>query len=274
MTDTEIATIADQRIAAWIATGRCKRVLDLSNLQLEELPILPTTVRRLNLSNNKLWSLIGLPINICNLWLYNNPNIESLEGLPLRLRFLQLGAQAYVSDKIKIIKDLPDSIRTLYIYGLSITDIVNLPRDLRQLNIRDCDYLQTIHSFPQKLLSLSMDEVKYDGPHTLPPFPDSLRLIELIFVSELQEIPELPRELRSLHLCSTAIKVLPTLPSKLIKCSISGCHLDNDITEIPLHLPNLLYFYYSSNNARYSHIKPLKLDKLPITVDKYYYYKN
>jgi hypothetical protein len=266
---------ANVRIETWIAKGRCKRILDLSNLQLETLPNLPATVRRLNITNNNLRTLIGLPVNLKELWLYNNPHLESLEGIPLRLRLLQLGGSCtYINDMIKNIKDLPNNIRTLYIHGMNIINIINLPYELRRLEILDCDYLQTIYAFPPKLVSLYMNEVKYDGPYTLPPFPNTLRIIELIYVSELKELPDFPSELRSLSLVSTGIKVLPKLPLKLINCSIRDCHLIQEISEIPLYLPKLLYFYYMSDNIKSNNLKLFKLDKLPVNINKIFYLKD
>ncbi len=81
------------RIEEWKIVNDTTRILDLKNLNLEELPLLPNNLEKLDCSNNYLISLINLPaslkfLNCSN----NNLKLELLSENELK-RILPAGIQ-------------------------------------------------------------------------------------------------------------------------------------------------------------------------------------
>ena len=135
----------------WIKNNNVNETLDLSNLNLKDIPNLPNNLKYLNINNN-------LIVNICNL-------PQSL--LQLNCKF----------NRIKIIENLPTELLVLNCSNNLITKIINLPNKLNELNCNEnyihelpilpdslnyiditATYITTITNIPKNLMHLRFNE--------------------------------------------------------------------------------------------------------------------
>jgi len=130
---------ARHRVAAW-TDGR----LNLSGLELTELPPLPATVTYLSCYDNQLTSLPDLPAALTELYCFNN-KLTSLPVLPNTLKTLCCG-----QNKLTSLPALPPTLTNLICSNNELTSLPNLPATLRELY---CSYnhLSSLSIFPATL---------------------------------------------------------------------------------------------------------------------------
>ena len=114
--------IANVRITDWIALRNPARVLKLDAIGLHTLPPLPPGLQYMNVSDNYLTSLEGLPESL--LWIdATNNRLRTLPNtVPPHLESL------YVSyNQIRVIPDMPPSLKLLSADHNPICQIGELP---------------------------------------------------------------------------------------------------------------------------------------------------
>jgi hypothetical protein len=124
--------------------GWMEGMLNLSNLNLKELPKLPIGVRQLNCAGNELESLPDLPDSLT--WLNcSNNQLQSL------------------LDKI------PNGLRELYCKGNQLQSLPQLPEGLVVLECNDNE-IMCLPVLPSSLssLTISVSKLKYPPPEKLP----------------------------------------------------------------------------------------------------------
>jgi endopeptidase La len=177
-------------------------ILDLSDLQLTELPPIPDEVKMLICKNNLLTSLPDLPDQLTTLIVSNN--------------------------KLNALPSLPVSLTTL---DVSKNKLQSLPflQNLTELNCADNFISFLPHLLPEnlKILRCSTNQIAF-----LPPLPDVTEL----YCNEnaLSFLPPLPATLTKLYCQHNELHSLPILPRRLKELN---CR-DNHITEVS-RLPDL-----------------------------------
>ncbi len=124
--------IAIERVTEWInhslITFDYKRTLDLSYLQLTQLPTLPDKLQYLLCDNNELTELPTLPTNLKLLYCDNNL-LTSLPSLPINLEKLLCG-----NNPLTNLPSLPSTLVRLSCFNCNI-NFLKLPDALEVLNI-------------------------------------------------------------------------------------------------------------------------------------------
>jgi len=105
--------------------------LDLSNLQLEWLPPLPSNLRELNCKNNHLTILPLLPEKLKVLYCDNN-QLTTLPELPNTLHILFCG-----KNKLTTLPELPNTLQILFCSVNQLTSLPTLPNSLIELYCED-----------------------------------------------------------------------------------------------------------------------------------------
>ena len=123
--------------------GWSEGMLDLSGLNLKELPKLPMGVRQLNCANNELESLPDLPDSL--IWL--NCSNNQLQSLP----------------------QPPEGLKELYCKGNQLQSLPQLPEGLVVLECNDNE-IMCLPVLPSSLssLTISVSKLKYPHPEKLP----------------------------------------------------------------------------------------------------------
>ena len=111
-------------------------------------------------------------------------------------------------------------LTTLYLSSQGLTELPDLPNELKELNCADNNNLET-----------------------LPELPDGLRTL-YCFANSLTTLPELPNGLKELSCAANYLETLPELPNGLKKLSCSG----NQLETLP-ELPDGLEELYCSLNG-------------------------
>ena len=159
--------------------------LDLSDLNLTSLPILPEEVRALNCNNN---------------------NLTSIEYLPSNLNMLLASNNSLVS-----IKSFPDSLRLITIRENSLTALPELPSMLASLECSN-NYLYALPALPSLLTDL---ECSYNQLTSLPNLPPELNVLHCDH-NQLTQIPTLPSNLQVLRCNNNLITRLPKIPPSVV----------------------------------------------------------
>jgi E3 ubiquitin-protein ligase SspH2 len=222
-----------KRIRCWKKKKNPRKWLNLSYLNLTELPPLPSNVRRLNCSGNMITDFTNtkIPKGIKKLRCWRN-ELQTLKGLPNSL----LSIECHYNYDLVSIDDIPDSVEYIDTTGCySIETIDKLPRNLKVFIFWKTKKLKQISMFPHKLEYISIGETRLDK---LPDLPKSLKSLTLCF-SKVTKIPILYEGLEDLYLFSNYINYLPPLPNSLINLDISG----NYDLELPITLPPNIEFY-------------------------------
>ena len=163
----------------------CKnRRLDLSRLELTELPPLPDDLILLRCDSNQLTSLPTLPRSLRIFHCHSN----QLTSLP----------------------ELPPFLESLSCSHNPISSLPPLPSSLTQLVCMQ-NHLTELPPLPYSLLELCFD---YNYITRLPYLPPHLTMLACSY-NQLTELPPLP-SLESLYLFSNPLISLPELPSTLI----------------------------------------------------------
>ncbi len=217
--------IAIKEVNKWIANRMIDKdysiPLNLINLGLNELPILPEklevlyceknnlvsldnlpiSLKRLDCGNNKISSLDYLPINLIKLNCNNN-NIVSLDNLPLNLR--ELKCQYTQITKLQI---LPINLQTLDCSNNNLVSLDNLPTNLQALN---CGYnnLILLDKLPSTLQILYCNNNKLVLLDKLPLVIWKLNCNH----NNITSLNNLPPFLKELHCNFNNITLLNNLP--------------------------------------------------------------
>jgi len=117
---------ARRRVAAWTSG-----ILDLSNLNLTELPPLPAALRKLNCGWNKLTSLPELPATLIELCCTIN-KLTSLPDLPATLTRLSCG-----NNELTSLPFLPATLTYLDCNNNKLTSLPDLPATLRYFRCKN-----------------------------------------------------------------------------------------------------------------------------------------
>ena len=116
------------QVQRWKEINNTSWVLDLSNLDLTELPPLPNDLEQFNCFNNQLTTLPVLPPNLWLLVCYNN-QLTTLPALPLSL------GELYCSDnQLMTLPEMPPKLRWLDCNHNQLTMLPSLPPNLVWFN--------------------------------------------------------------------------------------------------------------------------------------------
>lgn len=208
-----------RRIRSWKKAKNPRKWLNLSYLNLTELPPLPSKLRRLKCDSNLLISLKGLPTGLLEL-------------------------ECSCNDTLTSIDDIPDTIKHISIISCaSLATINRLPSSLNSLCMDYMGGLLHIAYFPPKLEYLSISETPLE---TIPLFPESLRYAALEY-THINTLPPLPKCLETLITNSCYITTLPQLPNTLKYLYIRG----TQINSYPIPLPESIR-YFECNNSNFN----------------------
>lgn len=161
------------------------RRLDLSKLNLTELPPLPDDLIMLRCDSNQLTFLPALPSSLKVLHCHQN-QLTSLPDLPLFLESLSCS-----HNHISCLPALPSTLTQL-------------------VCIRN--YLTTLPPLPHTLQELCFDNNYITQPPKLPPRLTSLSCCR----NQLTSLPSLPNGLESLFCFANPLETFPDLPSTLV----------------------------------------------------------
>jgi hypothetical protein len=234
-----------RRIRSWKKARNPRKWLNLSYLNLTELPPLPSNLRRLKCYRNLLTTLEGLPKGLKYIWCNSN-KFETFKGLPDGLLFISCSD----NENLNSIEDIPDSVRYIRLGDCSeVSSIKSLPSDLEYLNIWCMGGLSKIEEFPSKLKGLDISETHSLWTFkTLPAFPESLQSIS-IFMTTINKLPVLPDRLKSLYIVDNYITELPSLPASLRWFVFEDRNYKDALTIESLP-PNLEYFRCDDPNLK------------------------
>lgn len=211
----------EQRLEAWYAEVQNASeedlpyiFLDLSDLNLSSLPILPEEVRALNCNNN---------------------NLTTIEYLPSNLNMLLASNNSLIS-----IKSFPDSLRLISIRENSLTALPELPSMLASLECSN-NYLYALPTLPSLLTDL---ECSYNQLTSLPNLPPELNVLHCDH-NQLTQIPTLPSNLQVLRCNNNLITRLHKIPRSLVNLYALNNPLRvapnlNENSFLNLELPDIL----------------------------------
>lgn len=192
------------------------RRLDLSNLHLTELPVLPDDLIMLRCDSNELTSLPALPPTLRILHCHQN----QLSSLP----------------------ELPPFLESLSCSHNFIASLPSLPSSLTQL-VCMRNYLTTLPPLPQALQELCVDNNDIRWLPTLPPHLNSLSCCR----NPLTSLPSLP-SLESLFCFANPLELFPSLPSSLVYIVCTLPHTNERYA--PLRLtPDMIHILNRENQA-------------------------
>jgi len=220
--------LVNNKITEWISKGDVNKPLILKNMGLFELPPLPSNLKKLNCSFNKLKRLVNLPNSITYLDCSNNQLI-SLQDLPNSITYLDCSNNQLIS-----LQDLPNSIKTLRCGNNQLISLQDLPNSLQEL---DCENNQLISLPPNSLLYL------YCNHNKLTSLPNLPKDILYCSFNQLTSLPNLLNTLIEIKCNHNQITNLSTLPIKLtdLECN------HNKLSSLP-DLPNTLERLYCRDN--------------------------
>jgi hypothetical protein len=187
--------------------------LECKNNDLISMPILPDSLRHLDVTGCRLSTMTSLPIKLRVLFCANN----LLNSLPV----------------------LPDSLQTLDCGTNRLTVLPALPAKLRYLSCRNNQLLATLPALPNSIYYLDCESCVLT---TLPSLSSSLNYL-YCESNLLTSIPKMPDSLLYFNCRINNLKELPVLPKYLryLNCTF------NQLTTLPL-LPNSLEELYCDNN--------------------------
>jgi len=220
---------ANQRIRQWQQRGDTSISLDLSNLNLTNLPPLPNGLQILYCGNNQLTKIT--PSSRRKPWDLSD---SSLPDLPNTLQILYCG-----NNQLTSLPTLPTSLQKLY---CNINQLINLPTLPNTLQELDC-YINKLTSLPDLPINLQKLNCRDNKLNNLPPLPNSLQTL-ICRDNKLTSLPTLPNSLKELYCEDNKLTNLPTLPNTLRELYCG----DNKLTSLP-DLPNSLQYLNYSNNS-------------------------
>lgn len=166
-------------------------ILDLSKNKLSELPTLPAGLKVLNLFNNKLLSLPTLPSALQELNAEMNRLVE-LPTLPVNLEVLNIQ-----QNQVQELPVLHEKLQELKVSGNRLTALPALPPYLRELHANR-NQLESVPNLSglQYLVDVSL---KNNALRSLPPLPVSLKSLDASW-NQIAALPELSANANLLRL--------------------------------------------------------------------------
>jgi hypothetical protein len=224
----EVPTI-QEFIDVWLINQDPNEWLDVRGIGDEKISQIPQGVLGLEIRDCPNLKYIGKMEGLKFIHVYDSP-VEEIE-VPLSLRNLYLE-----NTKVSYLFDLPDSLRTLFVYNSTSNthiEISRFPMGLQDLTLRNLQ-ISSLPSLPYSLSSLDLQECKIQR---LPRLPDSILYLD-ISSSTVMHIDDLPEFLEELHITNTCLASLHELPSTLevLNCSMS---MLREIPRLPLAFKEL-----------------------------------
>jgi len=186
----------NHRINKWIKDNKPYNILDLSLLNLQNIPKLPDNVEWLKIGGNPIRELNNLPPNLKRLECQGT-RIRDLNNLPKSIEYINCSYSIYLDS----IDNLPNNVKKLYATRINIKKINVLPSNLKELYITRCEDLEEICKLPDNLRVLCIIST---GLKVLPKLPETLKKL-IILENNNTAIGNLPSNLRYLHIEDTAI---------------------------------------------------------------------
>ena len=183
--------IANLRIEMWKKNNDVNTILNLSGLELTELPKLPDNLEKLDCRYNKLSSLSNLP---------------SLKWLDCR------------SNKLTDLSTLPTTLTTLYCNGNPLPKSLILPS-----NIQYTDY----GKYSYNIFNNKKYNCKGENLTELPILNDDIEYLDCSD-NQITELPlRLPSNLKYLYCQNNKLTRLPELPKSIICVNCCGNKIEN-----------------------------------------------
>ena len=151
-----------KEVNEWVSLGNDKTPLVLDDLGLVEIPDLPSNIRALSLSGNK---------------------IKTLNNLPKALEILNIDY-----NKITEIENLPNTLKTLIISNNPIRELVSLPNSLTHLEANNCK-INYIDKFTN---NLTIIELNNNYLEEIPNLPNGLKILK-VEGNSFRSLPTIPR---------------------------------------------------------------------------------
>ena len=124
----------------------------LNRLELKTLKDLDLKItednpyRFVNVSENELTSLEGLPEGIIGVYCYDN-YLTSLEGLPKGVKYINCHTNYLTS-----LEGLPEGVLKVYCNNNKLTSLKGLPDSVDSLNCSDNPYLTSLEGLPERTI--------------------------------------------------------------------------------------------------------------------------
>lgn len=165
-----------------------------------------------------------------------------------------------------------DENEELVLNDLAITNIPELPNNVKRLHITEIDGLENLDNLPPNLIELVCTDSSIKSLGTLPKtlvrlscsgsliksldgLPEGLEYLSCSSCPELDEITKLPSSLIELVAENLYIRTLPTLPKSLMYLNIENCQ---NISKLP-KLPSTLKYLNIMSTSIEDHEIPKKL---------------
>lgn len=212
--------------------------------------LLPDNITHLEIHNNSfLESIINLNNNITHLYATNNSKLKHISNIPINCIELDL-SKNFMLENINCINDSLTQLETLNLSYTIISNIDNLPDNIKLLFTEACQELITINKLPlnlNKWISNS-GQLKYINCE-LPSF-----LINLdISYNQLESILNIPNNIKTIDLTYNQISILPDIPENIDYIDVSKNPLTNITIDILTQLDlitaaTVLYDSHHENN--------------------------
>jgi Leucine-rich repeat (LRR) protein len=201
-----------------LAVGKNKYFeLYLSDLGLEEIPEIPSSVEILYLNDNKIKTISNLPKNLRTLYISNN--------------------------EIEEIKNLPSKIQKLYLNENQIKNVYNLPKNLIKLSLN----YNGIRKLPELPENLTYLDVSYNKITELPSLKYGLELL-YCHDNRLEELPHLPLSLKDLNCANNNLQKIPNLPKNIKLMAVNNPVFDKYYQVGVLNESNLRKHFYRNKS--------------------------
>jgi len=171
---------------------KLERLYADNNPELEEFPIMPSTLLVLSICLTGVCVLPPLPKTLEELYISDNPGII-VEWLPENLKI-------FVADscELELLPELPSQLTTLSV---------------------DNNYLECLPILPETLETLIISNNEFE--HLSTPLPENLKIC-LLQNNRLNKLPRLPSTLLELNCSENELSRLPYLPSGLTDFTYFG----------------------------------------------------
>lgn len=261
---------AVERIKQFLNT-KGATTLDLSSLGLRDLPPLPSKLKELNVSNNRLtYGLSCLPQGLLSLKVSYN-GLRSLPDLPAGLTSLDASNNQICclgkNEQYKSgLPSLPQKLLLLNLSNNCLRGLPRLPDGLTSLDLSNNElYKDGLPELPKRLLSF---KVSHNSLRSLPALPDGLTSIDAsdnylaslptllppgltnlkVINNNLGDLPVLPATLKELEADYNQLTTLRALPPALTVLGVSG----NELAHLP-NLPHALRMLAACGNKHATH---------------------
>lgn len=196
--------------------------IDISFGSVKKLPILPLKLEKLYADNNpelEEFPIIPSTLLILSICL---TGVSVLPPLPNTLQEL------YISDNPGIIVQwLPDSLKIFIANSCELDYIPELPSELITLSV-DANYLEKLPRLPNTLKTLVASNNELDHLSTC--LPNELTIC-LVQNNVLKTLPSLPHTLLELNCAENCLSMLPHIPPKIVTFIYFGNPLLYDFHE-------------------------------------------